>query len=149
MKSLVPWKWGRDHGAPSRTEQWFGHFWDDPWSGMLQGWTGGSFGGVPSVDVSEDKKHVNVRAELAGLSEKDVELTYEDGVLRLHGHKQEEKEDKGKDRYIRECRYGNFSRVIPVGRAVEWEKARASYKNGVLTVKLPKKEHAAREIKIS
>ena len=149
MRSLVPWRWGREHGAPSRTDDWFGRFWDDPWGGALREWMGGSAGTAPAVDVSEDRKHVRVRAELPGLTEKDVELTYQDGVLRIRGEKQEEKEDKGKDRYVRECRYGSFSRDIPVGRNVEWDKARASHKNGVLTVKLPKKEGAVRNITIS
>jgi len=101
----------------------------------------------PSLEVSEDEKEVLVRAEVPGLSEKDLQLTYEEGVLYLRGEKKQEQEDRRRDIYYRESWYGSFTRSVPIGTSVEWEKARARYQNGILKIAIPKREVADKDRK--
>ncbi|NYD90754.1 Hsp20/alpha crystallin family protein [Sphingomonas melonis] len=91
---------------------------------------------TPNVELGETDTEIRVTAELPGLDEKDVELTLEDGVLTLRGEKKAEVEDK--DRGYSERSYGRFERRIGLPRGVEADKANASFRNGVLTVTLPK-----------
>lgn len=93
-------------------------------------------GGWPSIDVSETEKDVTITAELPGMEEKDVELLLQDGILTLKGEKRSETE--GKDRQFSERYYGRFERHIPLGTEVKADKAEARFKNGVVTVTLPK-----------
>jgi len=85
------------------------------------------------------------------MTDEDITLTWNDGVLRIRGEKRDEKEERKKDRYYRECSYGTFSRDIPLGTSVDWKKAVAKYRNGVLTVTLPRtgETRKAIEVKIS
>ena len=98
----------------------------------------------PNVEVSETDTEMKVTAELPGLDEKDVELELADGVLTIRGEKQTETE--GKDRLFSERYYGRFERRIPVDE-VEQDRVAASFKNGVLTVMLPKLPTAQRKAK--
>jgi HSP20 family protein len=97
-------------------------------------------GGWPQLDVAETDKEVTVTAELPGLEEKDVELLLQDGMLTLKGEKRSETEDKG--RQFSERYYGRFERHIPLSAEVQADKAEARFKNGVLTVTLPKNPEA-------
>lgn len=147
MKSLIPWKVGRHNATPAHSSNWLDRMWDDPFESLLP--TLGTLPKhLPSVDVSEDKKEVKVRAEIPGMSEKDIELTWHNGVLRIRGEKHDEKEEKKKNRYYRECSYGSFCRDIAVGDSVDYSKAKAKYKNGVLSVTLPKSESAQKSIEV-
>jgi HSP20 family protein len=104
---------------------------------------GGRTGGFhPSVDVKEGEKEIVVHAELPGMEEKDVELLLEESSLVLKGEKKFEKEDKGEGYHTIERSYGAFHRVIPLPREIDLNKAQARFKNGVLTVILPKLEKA-------
>src|SRR5690349_18813618 len=94
----------------------------------------------PQLDVAETDKEVTVTAELPGMEEKDVELLFEDGMLTLKGEKRSETEDK--DRQFSERYYGRFERHIPLDAEVQADKAVARFKNGVLTVTLPKNPDA-------
>jgi HSP20 family protein len=102
-------------------------------------------GGWPNVEVSDDEKEILVTAEVPGLEEKDIEVLLEDGVLTLKGEKRSETEDK--DRQFSERFYGRFERRIPLGYEVEDDKVSADFKNGVLTVALPKTERAQAKAK--
>lgn len=103
--------------------------------------TGRAFnGGWPDIDVSESDKEVTVTAELPGLEEKDIELLLDDGALTLKGEKRAESEDK--ERQLSERYYGRFERRIPLDAEVQADKAEARFKNGVLTVTLPKNPDA-------
>lgn len=111
-----------------------------------------SFGGGswPNVEVSDGEKEIRVMADVPGLEEKDIEVLLEDGILTLKGEKRSETEDK--DRQFSERFYGRFERRIPLGYEVENDKVRADFKNGVLTVALPKSARAqakARRIAIN
>jgi HSP20 family protein len=94
----------------------------------------------PHVDVVETDKEVTVTAELPGMEEKEVELLLEDGVLTLKGEKRAETEDK--DRQFSERYYGRFERRISLDAEVQADKVQARFKNGVLTVTLPKDPEA-------
>ncbi len=102
-------------------------------------------GGWPNVEVSDDEKEIRVTAEVPGLEEKDIEVLLEDGVLTLKGEKRSETEDK--ERQFSERFYGRFERRIPLGYEIEDNKVRADFKNGVLTVALPKTERAQAKAK--
>lgn len=115
------------------------------------GW-GGGFGGTgwPSMDVVETDKEYRVTAELPGLEEKDVELTFQDGALTLKGEKKVE--HNGDNPLHSERYYGRFQRVLSIGPDVDEEKVNASFRNGVLTVVLPKSpevENKAKRIRIN
>jgi len=98
---------------------------------------------APAVDVSEDEKEITIKAEVPGMSEKDLEVTFANGILRLRGEKKEEKEEKKKNTWHKESWQGSFVRNIPLGEGVEWKKAEARHKDGVLTVVIPKKPGAS------
>jgi HSP20 family protein len=99
----------------------------------------------PTVEVSETDKEIRVTAELPGLEEKDVEVTLDDDVLTLRGEKRSESEDK--DRQFSERFYGQFERRIPLGTEIEEDKVEARFKNGVLTIVMPKTERAQSKTK--
>ena len=102
-------------------------------------------GGWPSVEISDGEKEIKVTAEVPGLEEKDIEVLLDDGVLTLKGEKRSETEDK--DRQFTERFYGRFERRIPLGYEVKDDKVDARFRNGVLTVTLPKSEKAQSQVK--
>ena len=97
---------------------------------------------APAVDVMETDDEFQIRAELPGVEKKDVKLSVENGVLLISGHREQEKEEKGKRYHKIERAYGNFARSFTVTETVDAEKVTAEFKNGVLTVRLPKSEKA-------
>ena len=98
----------------------------------------------PSIEVNESDKDVKVTAELPGLEEKDVQVELANGVLLIKGEKKTETEDK--DRKFSERYYGRFERRIPV-EDVDQDKISAAFKNGVLTVTMPKLPQAESKVK--
>lgn len=111
---------------------------------------GSIWNGVPAVDVTERDKHYEITAELPGLDEKDIEVKVSGDTLTISGEKTEEKEDKKKNYYMSERRYGSFRRSFRVPESVETDKIEASFKKGVLTLTLPKTAEAQkREKKIA
>ncbi len=96
----------------------------------------------PRVSLSEDEREIRVQAELPGLKESDVEVTYEPGYLILKGEKKEEEQRESKVRGTRysEWRYGSFERRIPLRVDIQEGQIQASFDRGVLTVCLPKSE---------
>jgi HSP20 family protein len=97
----------------------------------------------PHIEISENNDEIKVVAELAGLEQRDVDVTLDDGVLTLKGHKSLEKNGT----LYSERWEGAFERTIPVGQDVDSDKVKASFKNGVLTVRLSKKPEAQRQAK--
>jgi HSP20 family protein len=94
----------------------------------------------PSIEVSDDDKEIRVVAELPGLEERDVEVLLDNGVLTLRGEKKAEVEDR--DRRFSERFYGRFERRIRLDDEIDEDNVSASFRNGVLTVRLPKTEKA-------
>ncbi len=97
---------------------------------------------IPAVDVTETDKAYEIAAELPGMDEKNIEVKFADGVLIIKGEKREEKEEKNKDYYLSERSFGSFQRSFQVPSGVDTDKIDASFKNGVLTVTLPKSTEA-------
>jgi HSP20 family protein len=100
-----------------------------------------------AVDIVEKDKAFEVTAELPGMSEKDVQVEIVNGSLRIQGEKKEEKEERRKDYYLSERRYGSFERRFPIPDGVDVDKIDASFKQGVLTVTLPKTVEAQKPAK--
>lgn len=97
---------------------------------------------APQIDVQEDNNAVYIAAELPGMAENDIEVTYHDGVLRLAGEKSQEREDRDEQRqvHLTERSYGRFERRIPLNRSIDEENITARFENGVLKIRLPKSE---------
>jgi len=95
-------------------------------------------GFLPRVDVSEDENQVQVAVELPGVDEKDLHVSLSHDVLTIRGEKKEEREQKGKNYYRMERSYGSFERSIPLPAGVDGSKVDATFKQGVLTITLPK-----------
>jgi HSP20 family protein len=102
---------------------------------------------IPAVDVSQTDKGYEIKAELPGMDEKNIEVKLADGVLTIKGEKQEEKEEKQKDYYLQERSFGSFQRSFQVPDNVDTNKIEASFKNGVLTLNLPKTGEAQKPAK--
>jgi HSP20 family protein len=102
---------------------------------------------TPKVDVSEDDKEIVVLAELPGLDEKDVEVTMSDNALIIKGEKKAEREERERGYTYRERSYGAFQRAIPLDVDVLADQVAATFKNGVLTITLPKSPDAQRNFK--
>lgn len=96
----------------------------------------------PSVDVHESEGAYTLTAELPGMEEKDIELNLRDNVLTLSGEKRQERKEEEKGRSYTERSYGRFQRSIPFDTEVDPDKVQAHFKNGVLTVVLPKSAKA-------
>jgi len=105
--------------------------------------------GLPAVDVVEDSESVRVTAELPGMDEKDFSVEVLKDRLMLRGEKKALREEKREGYYCAECSYGSFALTIDLPAEVDPEKASAKYKNGVLTVTLPKVEGAkTRQVRV-
>ena len=103
----------------------------------------------PSVDVLEDEDKYVLKADLPGVDKKDVKIEYKNGVLTISGEKKSEDEEKKEKYYRRERCYGSFRRSFNVGDGIDTGKIKADYKDGILSLSLPKKEEEkAREIQI-
>jgi HSP20 family protein len=156
MRDLIPW--GRNQQAtPSRYRDEVDPFmalhremnrlFDD----VFRGFDVSPFGGAsrmakwPNVEVIENDKDIRICAELPGLDEKDVEVLMGDGVLTIRGEKKSEVEDE--ERAFSERYYGRFERRIPLAWDVEEDKVDASFKNGVLTVTMPKSAQGTAQVK--
>jgi HSP20 family protein len=105
---------------------------------------------VPSVDVLEKNGDLILRAEMPGMTEKDIDLRIEGDTLTLKGERKMENEDKKSNYHRVESFYGSFTRSFRLPDSVDYDKVSAEYKNGVLTVTLPKKpEVKPREIPVA
>jgi HSP20 family protein len=105
------------------------------------------WGKVPAVDVVDTATNYEITAELPGLDEKDIEVKFSDGTLTIRGEKKEEKEEKKKDYFMSERHYGSFQRSFTVPDGIDPEKIEAAFKNGVLTVTLPKTAESQKTVK--
>ncbi|HGE71410.1 TPA: Hsp20/alpha crystallin family protein [Candidatus Poribacteria bacterium] len=105
---------------------------------------------LPNIDVAETDDNVIVTAELPGVKQDDVSISVLNDVLTLKGEKKEEKEIKRENYHRIERSYGSFQRSVSLPTGVQADKAKATYKDGVLTVTIPKAESAKpKSIKIN
>ena len=106
---------------------------------------------APAVDIEEGEKGYIVRAEMPGMSEKDISVTVENNVLTIKGEKKDEKERREGNRLIvSERSWGSFSRSFSLPTSAEPGSIRAEFKNGILTVTVPRSKNPKdRQIKIN
>ncbi|UWU18655.1 Hsp20/alpha crystallin family protein (plasmid) [Rhizobium sullae] len=97
---------------------------------------------APAVDLMEQEKAYEITAELPGIDPNGLEVRVSNDVLTIKGEKQEAKEDKQKEYYLSERRYGSFQRSFQLPQGVDTAKIEASFNNGVLTINLPKSAEA-------
>lgn len=109
----------------------------EPFERFLTGWPA-----IPAVDLVEKDAEFVITAELPGLDEKNVEVKLVNGTLTLSGEKKDEREEKEKDYYFSERRYGSFKRAFRVPDGVDADKIEAAFDKGVLTIRLPKTAEA-------
>jgi HSP20 family protein len=156
MSDMIPWRRGsrslarreEDHPFLSLRremdnlfDEFFKGFQMEPW-GQLWG-DGDSTTFSPRVNLSENEQAIQVTAELPGIDPKDVEVSLARDVLTIRGEKREEKKEEKDNFYHMERNFGSFSRSIPLpAGVVNAEQIDANFKNGVLTITLPKREEA-------
>jgi len=154
IKDLIPW--ARKDGAPdakSREEnpiatlqREMNHVFESFWNrvGNLE-WPWGS--GEAKSDMVETDDAVEISIELPGMEMKDIEVTVSDDMLTVKGEKRIERQEEKKGYYLSERSYGTIYRTIPLPPGVDGEKAQASFKNGVLTIRLPQTPEAKAKVK--
>ncbi len=143
--ALEVWRprWGLARGPFRELEremdELFSRFFRDwPWPRLA----GGGRGWLPPVDMVDRKDEIVLRADLPGLEQKDVEVTVEEGVLTIRGERKAEREVKEEDYYCCERWAGTFERSVMLPPGVDPDKIRATFRNGVLEVRLPKTREA-------
>lgn len=162
FKSLTPWRWG---GKPDPAQQGesdpFGELQEqmnmlfEDFFGRFnlpapQTWRGPApF--TPAVDMTEDAQAYYVEVELPGMEEQDLQVTLNDDVLILSGEKKSPQQTQGRQFYRMERCYGAFRRSLPMPSAVVADRVSAQFKNGVLSIVLPKsgaEQESARRIPV-
>ena len=106
-----------------------------------------AFGAVPAVDIVETDTGYKVTAELPGVAAADIDVKFSGGTLTITGEKHEEKEEKKADYFLSERHYGAFKRSFRVADGIDADKIEAKFKDGVLTVMLPKTAEARKKSK--
>ncbi len=105
---------------------------------------------IPSVDIFEEGDNVVVKAELPGIKKEDIDVSMTDNVISISGEKKKEEKVERKNYYREERSYGSFTRSFRLPAEVQTDKAKASFKEGVLEIRIPKTEEAKkREKKVS
>lgn len=100
-------------------------------------------GSWPTLDIAEDKTNITIKADLPGLKQEEIEVNVdENDVLTIKGERKAEAESKEKNYHKIERVYGAFERSLQLNTAIDKEKIKATYKNGVLDITLPKIEKA-------
>lgn len=132
-------------GELSALRQYMNRFLEAPW---WRGWRGGwgLEGYGPRVDVYQTENEVVATAELPGIeSKEDIDVSITDNSLTIRGEFKRAQDLKDDDFYHSERYYGTFSRTVPLPAEVKPEQARASYRNGILEVRIPKSEEGRRK----
>ncbi len=122
-------------------------------------WRSGSFAPAwgadqwlkPSVDITSTDKEYAIHVELPGVTGDDVNVELTGNTLKIRGEKRQETEDKGRDYYTTERSYGSFQRVLSLPEDADENGVAATFKNGVMTITVPRKEtpqSSARQIEI-
>ena len=154
IKDLIPW--ARKDGAPdakssednpiAALQREMNHVFENFWNRVGQfEWPWGS--DEAKSDVVETDNAIEVSIELPGMEMKDIEVTVNDDMLTVKGEKKIERQEEKKGYYLSERSYGAIYRTIPLPPGVDGEKAQASFKNGVLTIKLPQTPEAQAKVR--
>jgi HSP20 family protein len=155
VRDLIPWSRGdRERSPATRSDSLspvvslhreMNRLFDEVFRGFDDSRLWGGRGAWPSVEVEETENEYRVSAELPGLEERDVEVLLQDGLLTVRGEKKLETE--ARNRSYSERFYGRFERQITLDRDVDDGAVNATFKNGVLTVTVPKNARAVERTK--
>jgi HSP20 family protein len=135
-------------------ERWFDRmvedFWRRPFPSLLrpERWWPAETGmmmRMPAVDVYDEKDDVVVKAEIPGLLKEDISVQVTDSTLTIKGEKKREEEVKEDNYYRRERSFGSFTRAVALPCDVKADQVKASFKNGLLDVRMPKTEEAKKK----
>jgi HSP20 family protein len=160
VTDLLPWSRGK-RGAPgmrgeggnaaitmqSDIHRAFENLWHALEQPTLSSWGRAFAAGLPRVDVHEDDKALEVVAELPGMERKDVDISMTDGFLTIRGNKKIEREEEDEGYVLRERSFGQVERVVPLPEGLDLNSAKAKFRNGALTITIPKAERSRREAK--
>jgi HSP20 family protein len=150
-KAVAPWRpfmdlarWDRD------MERMMGDFFGRrPWWPERRFRTEGMELTAPVVDLYEEKDDIVVKAELPGIEKNNIQVNLADHTLTIKGEKKKEEEIKEENYYRAERSYGSFVRTLELPKDVHTDKVKATFKDGILEVRLPKTEEAkAKEVKV-
>jgi len=143
---VAPWNFA---DVERMFEDWFENFWGRPFPQL---WRPG-FARLrpmtveaPALDVYDEKDDLIVKAEIPGLSKEDIDVTIEGNTLTIKGEKKKEEETKEENYYRCERSFGAFSRSIDLPAEVKTDKVNASFKDGVLEIRMPKTEEAKKNV---
>ncbi len=158
VQNLIPWR-RSDHPAPASVlrdderspfvslHREMNRLFDDVFRSFDRSLPGTPWSSAawPSVEIAETEREITLTAEVPGLEEKDIEVLLDQGVLTLKGERRSETSDK--DRQFSERFYGRFERHVPLGAEIDENAIDAHFKDGVLTVVLPKTAKARAQVK--
>jgi HSP20 family protein len=146
MAGLIPW---RSQGDVDQFRGEIDRMFDDFFTRIPFSRSYGREALMPAVDVSETVKEIVVHAELPGMDTKDIDISINGRLLSIKGERKQEQEDKGENYHRMERRYGSFSRSFELPADVDAGKVKATYKDGVLKLNLPKtREQSVKKIEI-
>ena len=131
--ALIRWEPARElHSLQHEVNRLFGLF-DSPTGGSVaaRGW-------IPAMDLADDKGEYVVRADLPGITDKDVNIELQDNVLTISGERKSEREERKNGYYRVERASGRFSRSLTLPKGVDPQSVHAHFENGVLEVRIPK-----------
>jgi len=133
-------------------ERWFEEAFRKPFSLMSPSWLPRLRAtemeeAIPSVDIFEEGDNVVVKAELPGIKKEDVDVSITDNTVSISGEKKKEEKVERKNYYREERSYGSFTRSFRLPVEVQPDKAKASFKEGVLEIRIPKTEEAKKKEK--
>jgi HSP20 family protein len=146
---MTRWTPNREMARFSRDmNRLFNGLWAVPEAARMTDTVCGSW--VPAVNILEKTDAIEITVELPGLQAKDVEVTVDDGVLSIRGERSFENADEGEKYHRFESRYGSFERRFSVPSSVDPAKIEARFKNGIMTLNLPKREESLpRTVKVN
>ena len=151
MFDILPWKNKKRHQADKlrrEIESMYDRFFEP--SFLPASYIFGKGKWDPTVDISEGRKDITVKAEMPGIEAKDLDISIDGRLLTIKGEKKQEKKEKEETYYRVERSYGYFNRTIELPAGVDPDKVKASYKRGILKIKLRKStEYETRRIKVS
>ena len=134
MRALTPWT---GTSLKREMDRLFERFLDTPWNEppSLGAWT-------PAIDVTEGPDSLVIKADLPGVDPKDIAVTLEGDLLTIKGEKEQKREDKAERQHRVETSWGAFMRSVHLPASVDASKVAATFKNGVVTITLPKASDA-------
>ena len=151
MFDILPWKNKKQHKADTlrkEIEDMYDRFFEP--SLLPSSYIFGKGKWDPTVDISQGRKDITVKAEIPGIEAKDLDISIDGRLLTIKGEKRQEQKEKEETYYRVERSYGYFNRTIELPAEVDPNKVKASYKRGILRIKLRKANgYETRRIKVT